>query len=200
MATLKDRRATSRRQDGDPRQGDRRCLRSDRRHQGRVIDDPRKCKFDPSVCCARPARIQHLLHGEAGAGGARHPDRRAHALGRARASAARPGRGRRPGGWAAWTPLGAVHRAALARCGRLLPLPGVQNPAYDPMSFNFGSDLLFSLHAVGPLLDAIDPDLRPLHRRGAKLIVYTASVTPTSRAQLDQLLRERGGVHGAPER
>src|SRR5260221_4767550 len=40
------------------------------------------------------------------------------------------------------------------------------------MSFNFGSALLFSLHAVGPLLDAIDPDLRPLHHRGAKLIVY----------------------------
>src|SRR5437879_12412454 len=40
------------------------------------------------------------------------------------------------------------------------------------MGFNFGSDLLFSLHAVGPLLDAIDPDLRPLHRHGAKLIVY----------------------------
>ncbi len=40
------------------------------------------------------------------------------------------------------------------------------------MTFNFGSDLLFSLHKVGPSLDAIDPDLRPLNRRGAKLIVY----------------------------
>jgi feruloyl esterase len=40
------------------------------------------------------------------------------------------------------------------------------------MTFNFGSDLLFSLHKVGPSLDAIDPDLRPLNRRGSKLIVY----------------------------
>jgi feruloyl esterase len=53
-----------------------------------------------------------------------------------------------------------------------------ENPAYDPMTFNFGSDLLFALHQVGPSLDAIDPDLRSLNRRGAKLIVYRGFSDP----------------------
>jgi feruloyl esterase len=40
------------------------------------------------------------------------------------------------------------------------------------MSYNFGSDLLFSLAKVGPALDAVDPDLRRLEKKGSKLIVY----------------------------
>jgi feruloyl esterase len=40
------------------------------------------------------------------------------------------------------------------------------------MGFNFGSDLLYSLAKVGASLDAVDPDLRKLKKRGSKLIVY----------------------------
>jgi len=111
-----------------------------------------------------------------------------------------PGGGR-PGGWAAWTtgsaPFTGLHWLAADGFFRYQVF---QNPAYDPMSFNFGSDLLFSLHAVGPLLDAIDPDLRPLHAAAPSSSSTTLQRPRHLAAQLDQLLRERGGVHGAPER
>src|SRR6267143_1483230 len=105
-----------------------------------VIDDPRKCKFDPSVLlckagqdpntCFTAKQVQAVRDIQTGVrtpwGELVHPP-------------LVPGAEDGPGGWAAWTT---------------------------------GSAPFTWLHAVGPLLDAIDPDLRPLHRRGAKLIVY----------------------------
>jgi feruloyl esterase len=77
------------------------------------------------------------------------------------------------GGWAAWTtgsaPFLGLHWLA---ADGFFKYQVFENPGYDSMSFNFGSDLLFSLAKVGPSLDAVDPDLRRLQKKGSKLIVY----------------------------
>jgi feruloyl esterase len=139
-----------------------------------VIDDPRKCKFDPAVLtcqagqdpntCYTPKQvraIKDIWAGVRGPGGEIvHPP-------------LVPGAEDGPGGWAAWTtgaaPFTGLHWLAADGFFRYMVF---ENPAYDPMTFNFRSDLLFALHKVGPSLDAVDPDLRKLKKRGSKLIVY----------------------------
>jgi feruloyl esterase len=139
-----------------------------------VIDDPRKCKFDPAalVCqagqdpatCFTPKQVQAV---KAIWSGVRTP------WGEVVHPPLVPGAEDGPGGWAAWTtgaaPFTGLHWLAADGFFKYMVF---ENPGYDPMTFNFSSDLLFALHQVGPSLDAIDPDLRKLQRRGSKLIVY----------------------------
>src|SRR5262245_55767924 len=139
-----------------------------------VLDDPRKCAFDPAVLtckedqdratCYTPRQVKaindiwngvrnsrgELVHrpivrgGEAGAGG-----------------------------WAAWItgsePFAARHWLAVR------DFFGYQvfgNPNFNAFNFNFDADLDFALAKVGPVLDASDPDLRPFRTRGGKLLMY----------------------------
>lgn len=139
-----------------------------------VLDDPRKCKFDPAVLtctsgqnpatCFTAKQVKAIKDIWTGVrtpwGEVVHPP-------------LVPGGEAGPGGWAAWTtgaaPFTGLHWLAADGFFRYQVF---ENPAYDPFTFNFGSDLLFSLAKVGPSLDSIDPDLRAMKRRGAKLIVY----------------------------
>jgi feruloyl esterase len=56
------------------------------------------------------------------------------------------------------------------------------NPKWDFRTFSYDTDFPVALAKVGHLLDAVDPDLRPLQQRGSKLIVYhgwaDASIPP----------------------
>jgi len=138
-----------------------------------VIDDPRKCRFDPAVLacsagqdpatCFTPKQVQaikSIWSGVTPSGEIVHPP-------------LVPGAEDGPGGWAAWTtgsaPFTGLHFLAADGFFRYMVF---ENPSYDPFTFNFASDLDFALAKVGPLLDAVDPDLRGLERRRAKLIVY----------------------------
>jgi feruloyl esterase len=139
-----------------------------------VIDDPRKCKFDPAVLtcsagqdpatCFTPKQVQAIKNIWSGvrtpSGEVVHPP-------------LVPGAEDGPGGWAAWTtgsaPFTGLHFLAADGFFRYMVF---ENPSYDPFTFNFGSDLDFALAKVGPALDAVDPDLSALNRSNAKLIVY----------------------------
>jgi feruloyl esterase len=46
------------------------------------------------------------------------------------------------------------------------------DPNYDPMNFNYDTDMAATIAKLGPMLDAVDPNLRPLQRHGAKMILY----------------------------
>ena len=46
------------------------------------------------------------------------------------------------------------------------------DPNWDFKSFNYDTDVAVALKKVGPLLDAVDSDLGPLRRQGARLLVY----------------------------
>ena len=109
-----------------------------------VIDDPRKCKFDPSVLlckagqdpntCFTAKQVQAVRDIQTGVrtpwGELVHPP-------------LVPGAEDGPGGWAAWTtgsaPFTGLHWLAADGFFRYQVF---ENPAYDPMTFNFGSDLL----------------------------------------------------------
>jgi len=167
-----------------------------------VIDDPRKCKVDPAVLtcqagqdpntCYTPKQVQAVREIWAGVrtpwGELVHPP-------------LVPGAEDGPGGWAAWTtgsaPFTGLHWLAADGFFKYMVF---ENPAYDPMTFNFGSDLLFALHKVGPSLDAVDPDLRKLQKRGSKLIVYHGwsdpDISPLNSInyfeEVAQLMKRRG--------
>mgnify|MGYP000886514230 CR=1 FL=1 len=46
------------------------------------------------------------------------------------------------------------------------------DPNWDFRSFNYDTDVTRALNAVGGMLDATDPNLDPLRRRGGKLLMY----------------------------
>jgi feruloyl esterase len=139
-----------------------------------VLDDPRQCKFDPAVLtcqpgqdpatCYTPKQVKAIKDIWSGVRTPRgelvHPP-------------LVPGGEAGASGWATWTtgsaPFTGLHWLAADGFFKYMVF---NNPSYDPMTFNFGSDLKVALRKVGPVLDAIDPDLRGLQRRRAKLIVY----------------------------
>jgi feruloyl esterase len=77
------------------------------------------------------------------------------------------------GGWAAWTtgpaPFGGTHWKAANGFFRDMVF---NDSDFNPLNFNYDTDMATTVARVGPMLNAVDPDLRPMQRRGAKLILY----------------------------
>ena len=46
------------------------------------------------------------------------------------------------------------------------------DPNYNALNFNFDTDMQRTIAKVGASLDAVDPNLGPMQKRGAKLILY----------------------------
>jgi feruloyl esterase len=139
-----------------------------------VLEDPRTCNFDPAVLACRPGQdpatcftseqvraVQDIWRGaRTSSGELVYPG-------------LAPGGEAGTGGWAAWTtgtaPSTGTH--ALAADGFFKNMV-FDDPNWDFRSFNYDTDVNLALKKVGPLLDAVDPNLQPLQRRGAKLLVY----------------------------
>ena len=47
-----------------------------------------------------------------------------------------------------------------------------EDPNYNALNFNYDTDMKTALAKTSRSLDAVNPDLRPLQRRGGKLILY----------------------------
>jgi feruloyl esterase len=47
-----------------------------------------------------------------------------------------------------------------------------QNPAFDYTKFNFTTDVAYTDKTLGPILNSVDPDLRPFKDHGGKIIHY----------------------------
>jgi feruloyl esterase len=139
-----------------------------------VLDDPRKCHFDPAVLtceanqdpatCFTPKQVKAIKDIWSGV----------------RTSSGKlvheplvPGAEAGPGGWAAWTtgtaPFTGLHWQAADGFFRFMVF---SDPNRNVLNFDYDKDLAFALRKVGPDLDAINPDLRPFRWRGGKLIVY----------------------------
>jgi feruloyl esterase len=139
-----------------------------------VLDDPRKCKFNPEVLtckpnqnpdtCFTPKQVQAIKDIWSGVRTSRgkvvHPP-------------LVPGGEAGAGGWAAWTtgtaPFTGLHWLAADGFFKYMVF---DDPSRNNLEFDFDKDLAFALRKVGPSLDAVDPNLRPFERRGGKLIVY----------------------------
>lgn len=138
-----------------------------------VVDDPLSCKVDLSVLackegedpgtCFTPKQIKAVKKIWAGA----RDD-----AGKLIFPGLLPGGEAGAGGWAAWVtgsaPFQATHWKAADGFFRYM----VMNDAnYDAMSFDYDRDKA-ALEKIAPMVDAVNPDLRPFARRGGKLILY----------------------------
>ena len=138
-----------------------------------LVQDPRACSFEPAVLRCQGADAPDCLTGaqveavrEVYAGPANSSGKRI--------SPGFPAGAESNGGWDVWI-----------SGGGLGPLPSLQftfqdqffryivfnNPNYNPFTFNFDTDPA-KLNAVGMILNATDPDLRALERRGSKIVMY----------------------------
>jgi feruloyl esterase len=139
-----------------------------------VLGDPRKCSFDPAVLtctagqdpntCYTPKQVTAIKQIWSGV---------KNSAGELVYPGLVPGGEAGPGSWAAWlsgaAPFAGLHyQAAFGFFAYMV----FNNPAWDFRTFNYDTDLPFALATVGPLVDAVDPNLEPFQSRGGKLIMY----------------------------
>ena len=139
-----------------------------------VLRDPLACRFDPAVleCKAGEDAAMCLSTKQVSAvkdiwSGARDSS------GRLINPGLVPGGEGGPGGWARWltgtAPFGGTHWKA---ADAVLKDMVFDDPKYNSLHFNFDTDMKVMLARLGPSMDAVDPDLRPMERAGAKMILY----------------------------
>jgi feruloyl esterase len=139
-----------------------------------IIDDPRKCTYDPAplTCQAgqdpaacltakQVAAVRQIWDGPRNSRGERLYSPYV--------------RGAESGG-GAWERYVTGDRSQDGRHYQLadgfLKYVVFQDPGYDFRRFNYDTDLPKALAKVSPMIDAMDPNLKPLQQRNAKLIVY----------------------------
>ena len=149
-----------------------------------VLDDPRVCKFDPAALACKAGQDP----------GACFTDKQVKAVkdlwaGPRNSSGELIYPGYMPGGEAgrgSWdnyvTGTGPLTGRHFQLADGFFKNVVFGNPNWDFRTFSYDTDFPVALAKVGRLLDAVDPDLRPLQQRGAKLIVYhgwaDASIPP----------------------
>jgi Tannase and feruloyl esterase len=129
-----------------------------------ILEDPRKCKFDPSVLqCQGPDSLDCLTASQSEAArkiyaGASNP--------RTHEQISPP---LMPGSESKWDTLAGPQ-----------PYGGIEtfkyvvfkNPNWDYLTMNFDSDIVLADKTAGSILDASNPDLSPFFNRGGKLLQY----------------------------
>ncbi len=171
--------------------------------QDGILDDPRKCDFKPSsLLCTGAESNACLTQKQVTAiekiyAGPRNPR-----TGEQVFPGALPGAETGPGGWAPWI-------TGAGPGGSLLDFFSTQffkfmvfnDPAYDLHTFNFDSDLAKTDASIGRVINAIDPDLRPLKRKGGKIILWHGwndpAISPLNSINYyESVLSFFGGRHG----
>jgi len=138
-----------------------------------LLDDPRKCHFDPTSllcqgaetdrCLTQPqvAALQKIYKGARTSKGERIY------------SGFLPGAETGMGGWAAWITGGGPGKGAqyafATQGGAYLVF---QNAAWDYRAFQLDRDIKIADDTMGQRLNAIDPNLKAFHDRGGKLIFF----------------------------
>jgi hypothetical protein len=138
-----------------------------------VIDDPRKCHFDPgtllckgaeSDSCLTQPQVVALKKIYAGPRTSR---------GEQIYPGYMPGGETGPGGWTRFitgaSPVTSVDRALGTQT---LAYLAFQNPNWDYRTFNLDRDAKIADDAVGQKLNATDPNLKVFKKRNGKLILY----------------------------
>jgi len=139
-----------------------------------VLRDPLACKFDPAVLACKAGEdtatclsVKQVKAVKEIWSGARD------SAGRLINPGLVPGGEAGPGGWARWltgaAPFGGTHWKAADAVLRDMVF---DDPKYRSLDFNFDTDMKVMLARLGPSMDAVDPDLRPMQRAGAKMILY----------------------------
>jgi feruloyl esterase len=139
-----------------------------------VLDDPRQCRFDPAVLtckagqppssCFTVKQVKSIKNIWSGAHDSHGTPIYPGLL---------PGGEAGSGGWSSWVtgnkPFAATHWKAASGVFKDIVF---ENPNYNALNFNYNTDMKTAFAKVSHSLDAVNPDLRPLQRRGGKLILY----------------------------
>jgi feruloyl esterase len=163
-----------------------------------VIENPRRCKFDPGVLackgsdtasCLTPPQVETARMIYAGAVNPKSK-RMIHGL--------------EPGSEKGWTDLGwtASARATGLDQFRFLVFG---DPAWDIQKFNWDSDIVLAEERDNDTINALDPNLKPFLDRGGKLIAYHGwsdpQIAPAGVTQYyERAVQAAGGrdkVHGS---
>lgn len=138
-----------------------------------VLDDPRTCRFDPKMLeckegqnpesCLTSKQVKAVK--DVWSGARTRTGEKIYPGYMPGAEAA--------GGWAAYMtgtrPLTGNH---WDQASNVLKYMVFENPDWDFRTFDYDRDVKLAEAKLGPTLDAFDPDLTRLERRGAKLLLY----------------------------
>ncbi|MBK9708074.1 MAG: tannase/feruloyl esterase family alpha/beta hydrolase [Acidobacteria bacterium] len=138
-----------------------------------VLDNPRKCGFDPAVLLCKGVETDDCL-----------TDKQITALKKIYAGPRdakgnqiipgfEPGGETGPGGWTSWI-TGATPTLALQFFFSTQAFKNMiyNDPNWDFKTFQLERDGRLASEKLGPVLDAIDPNLKAFSARGGKLILY----------------------------
>jgi feruloyl esterase len=138
-----------------------------------VIDDPRRCAFDPATIqckagdgedCLTAPQVNALKAIYAGA-----TDKKGARI----FPGYQPGGEMGPAGWASHVSGDvAGHGSQFLYGGNFVRFMVMENPDYDPLSFDYDTDLPRAAAKLSPVIDATDPDLRAFAAHGGKMIQY----------------------------
>lgn len=163
-----------------------------------VLDDPRKCKFDPStLLCKGEESASCLTAGQV------ETLRKIHAgPGRQILAGFEPGGETGLGGWAAWITGGGLTRSAQFAFGSQLYAHMVfANKDWDYKTFNLARDTKIGDQKIGRVLNAMDANLKPFVKRGGKLILYhgwcDAALPPRNTIDYYEAVRAKMGMKQA---
>ena len=138
-----------------------------------LVQDPRACSFEPAVLRCQGAETQDCLTG------AQVEAVREVYGGPANSSGPRISPGFPPGaesngGWDVWISGGTITPSLqFTFQDQFFRFIVFNNPSYDPFTFNFDTDPASKqMFETGLILNAIDPDLRHVERRGSKIVMY----------------------------
>jgi hypothetical protein len=164
-----------------------------------LIDDPRKCHFDPStLLCQGPESERCLTPSQATALKKIYVGART-TKGKQIYPGFLPGGETGAGGWAAWitgsSPGKGLQYAFATQGGAYLIF---QTPAWDYRAFNLDRDTKIADDTMGQRLNAIDPNLKAYRNAGGKLILYhgwsDAALAPTNTVDYyESVLAKMGG-------
>jgi feruloyl esterase len=163
-----------------------------------VIDDPRRCKFDPGVLQCKGAENESCLTA------AQVSAAKLLYSNQVNPKTKRTITGLMPGSELGWTEMGwtASARATGLDQFRFLVF---KDPHWDIDRFNFNTDIVRAEETDNNTINALDPNLNPFIDRGGKLIQYHGwsdpQISPASSIQyFERVLEALGGVgkvHGS---
>ena len=138
-----------------------------------IIDDPRKCHFDPATLLCKGAESDGCLTGPQVAALKKIYVGAQTSKGEQIYPGYLPGGETGGGGWAAWitgSGQGKGLQYAFATQGGAYVI--FQNPAWDYHAFKLEHDTKIAEDTMGQRLNATDPNLKAFKSRGGKLILY----------------------------
>jgi feruloyl esterase len=149
-----------------------------------VLDDPRKCTFDPQALVCKAGQDPSTCLTSKQAKALKDIWTGPHtSSGQEVYPAYMRGAEASQGGWNAYmTGSGPLSGNHWEQSDNTLKYFIFENPKWDFRTFNYDKDVDFALRKLGNTMDAFDPDLSKFRRRGGKLLLYhgwnDASISP----------------------